>query len=151
MNELKPCPFCGNERVNVAEIAGSFFAVCGSCGAQGKMMETISGVVGAWNRREGDKPERKTVNVGEVAVFPNAKADKEQALKIVEEAAEVFGAWQTWTDDDGCINDREAIASECADVIQAVANMLYAIGVDDATLAMEACRKRNEERGRYDR
>lgn len=34
-----------------------------------------------------------SVKIGEVATFPDAKADKAQALKVLEEAAEVFGAW----------------------------------------------------------
>ena len=149
MNELKPCPFCGGERVSFVDAVSGSFVRCATCGSESKLGTTIREAADAWNMRAGDKPERMTVNVGEVAVFSSAKADKEQALKIVEEAAEVFGAWQTWTDDDACINDREAIASECADVIQAVANMLHAIGVDDATLAMGECRRRNEERGRF--
>lgn len=152
MNELKPCPFCGSETVNFAEIDSSFFAaVCGTCGAQGEQMATIREAVDAWNMRAGDEPKRMTVNVGEVAVFPNAKADKEQALKIVEEAAEVFSAWEDWDSNETDDGLRAILMDELADVIQAVANMLHAIGVDDATLAMEACRKRNEERGRYER
>ena len=34
----------------------------------------------------------RSVDIGEVATFPGAKADKAQALKVLEEAAEVFGA-----------------------------------------------------------
>ena len=75
MTELKPCPFCGGKRVNVAEIAGNFFEVCGTRGAEGKQMATISDAICMWNNRAGDVPERKAVNVGEVSVFPNAKAE----------------------------------------------------------------------------
>lgn len=39
-----------------------------------------------------------SVSIGEVATFPGAKADKAQALKVLEEAAEVFGAWQQFDD-----------------------------------------------------
>lgn len=146
MSELKPCPFCGSERVNVAEIAGNFFAVCGNCGAKGKQVATISGAVDAWNRRAGDVPERKAVNVGEVAVFPNAKADKEQVKKVLEEAAEVFGAWQE--SDIGNISDY-AVLDEIADLITASCNLASALGFDDLRPAMEECRERNEERGRF--
>jgi Lar family restriction alleviation protein len=146
MSELKPCPFCGNERVNVAEIAGSFFAVCGTCGAQGKQRATISGAVGTWNRRAGDEPEGKAVNVGEVPVFPNATADKEQAKKVLEEAAEVFGAWQ----DMSCgISTESEVVEEIADLITASCNLASALGFDDLRPAVEECRRRNEERGRF--
>lgn len=149
---MKPCPFCGSEIVNFTEIDGDFFALCcGTCGAQGEQKPTIREAVDAWNMRAGDEPKRMTVNVGEVAVFPNVKADKEQALKIVEEAAEVFSAWEDWDSNETDDWLRANLMDELADVIQATANMLHAIGVDDARSAMEACRKRNEERGRYER
>ena len=146
MSELKPCPFCGSKRVNVAEIAGNFFAVCGNCGAEGKQMATISDAIVMWNNRAGDKPERKAVNVGEVAVFPNAKADKEQVKKVLEEAAEVFGAWQD--SDIGNISDY-AVLDEITDLITASCNLASALGFDDLRPAMEECRERNEERGRF--
>lgn len=34
------------------------------------------------------------VEIGTVQTFPDVKPDKAQALKVLEEAAEVFGAWQ---------------------------------------------------------
>lgn len=36
------------------------------------------------------------VEIGSVAVFRDLEASKAQALKPLEEAAEVFGAWQAW-------------------------------------------------------
>lgn len=33
-----------------------------------------------------------TVRIGDVALFDSPRADKEQAVKVLEEAAEVFGA-----------------------------------------------------------
>lgn len=147
MNELRPCPFCGSERVNLKDAVAGFFAACGECGAESDLMTTIREAVEAWNRRAGDEPKRKTVNVGEVAVFPNAKADKEQAKKVLEEAAEVFGAWQNR--ELGIVCD--SLLDEIADLITASCNLASALGFDDLRPAMEACRKRNEERGRYDR
>lgn len=92
------------------------------------------------------------VKLGTVQTFTDARPDKAQALKVLEEAAEVFGAWQLWDDLDpdekrdgfnaGCL------MSECADVIQATCNLLAAYGVKDFTGFMEMCQKRNEERGR---
>lgn len=46
------------------------------------------------------------VIVGTVPVFASTEADKAQAMKVVEEAAEVFGAWQTWVDGGWRAGDR---------------------------------------------
>lgn len=88
------------------------------------------------------------VIVGTVPAFASTEADKAQALKVVEEAAEVFGAWQTWVDGGWCAGDRRALIGECADVIQATCNLLDALGVVDMEQHMEECRARNEARGR---
>lgn len=92
------------------------------------------------------------VEIGTVQTFPDVKPDKAQALKVLEEAAEVFGAWQLWEDADDCIGDDvteyACLLAECADVIQATCNLLAAYGVRDFTAYMESCRKRNVERGR---
>ena len=88
------------------------------------------------------------VTIGTVPVFAETDADKAQAVKVVEEAAEVFGAWQTWVDGGWCGCDRRALVGECADTIQAVCNLLDALGVEDMRPHMEECRARNEARGR---
>lgn len=88
------------------------------------------------------------VRIGEVATFPDVQPDKEQAKKILEEAAETFAAWQAWENEPWRISRTEALRDECADVIQAVANMLAAVGVEDFTGDMERCEARNRERGR---
>lgn len=93
------------------------------------------------------------VEIGTVQTFSGVKADKAQVLKVLEEAAEVFGAWQLW---DGLEPGEKCdgfsagcLMGECADVIQARCNLLAAYGVTDFAAFMEACRKRNVERGRY--
>lgn len=91
-----------------------------------------------------------SVSIGEVATFPGAKADKAQALKVLEEAAEVFGAWQAGYDHDHPNPSRWQILDECADVIQAACNLVAAYGVTDFAPYMDMCRRRNEERGRFD-
>ena len=95
-----------------------------------------------------------------VQTFPNAVADKEQVVKVLEEAAEVFGAWQEWDRYhsahavfDGpkaeCAKAMKAcIVDECADVIQAVSNLLAGVGVYDMKQAMFECYERNRKRGR---
>lgn len=79
-----------------------------------------------------------------VDTFPSAANTKAQALKPLEEAAEVFGAWQQ--------GDRFAVMDEVADTIQACCNVLAALDVTQAELniAMIRCRMRNTSRGRYE-
>ena len=92
-----------------------------------------------------------SVKIGEVATFPGVKADKAQALKVLEEAAEVFGAWQAFkADKDGNTSAIFSLLDECADVIQAVANLIDAMGERDFAPYMDDCRERNEKRGRFD-
>lgn len=95
-----------------------------------------------------------SVTIGTIDTFPNPKADKSQVLKILEEASEVHGAWQIYNDsyegvgsasDEWILND---LVDEIADTIQACANLLAALDVDDMRAAMQACRGRNMERGR---
>ena len=92
------------------------------------------------------------VSVGNVATFAHVEPSKEQALKVLEEAAEVFGAWQLW-DECGDGESRKvaevALLDECADVVQATCNLVAAFGIVDFTSWMDACKRRNEERGRY--
>lgn len=81
---------------------------------------------------------------------------KEQATKVLEEAAEVFGAWQSVDDVDRhyallCENENWSLpdlADEIADVIQAACNLAYRYGID-ISAAMIRCEERNRERGRY--
>lgn len=86
-------------------------------------------------------------------VFNDVSDSKGQALKPLEEAAEAFGAWHefdsmrnvpAWRD------MRDDLIDECVDTVQAIANMLAAIGatqgeVDDAIKRMD---ERNWDRGR---
>ena len=103
------------------------------------------------------------VHIGDVQVFRDLRVDKQQALKPLEEAAEVFGAYQRvervaldvldasgseaesmWVS----IVEARDLVDECADVIQATCNLLAALGVDDLSDVMERCRARNAARGR---
>ena len=86
-----------------------------------------------------------SVYIGEVATFADVADTKEQAVKVLEEAAEVFGAWQEWNREG---LELQPLKSECADLIQATCNLLAAIGVPIMNYQMDECRTRNEERGR---
>ena len=89
----------------------------------------------------------KTINVGEVAVFDHVEPSKEQALKPLEEAAEVFGAWQKWNETKN-LEDATRIFEEIADTVQACVNLAASVGAKDLTYAIENCKKRNIKRGR---
>lgn len=86
----------------------------------------------------------KWVQMGSVRRFDEVKPDKAQALKPLEEAAEVFGAWQRY----GAEDWKDVLLDECADVIQATLNLVAALGVDDFRPYLKACERRNRERGR---
>ena len=92
-----------------------------------------------------------SVEIGCVSTFKNPKADKEQAMKIIEEAAEVFGAWQTYNENEESFESgycASALLHECADVIQATCNFLAGLGVTDFTGYMASCKINNRYRGR---
>ena len=98
------------------------------------------------------------MHVGDIETFPDARADKEQVLKVAEEVMEVFAAWEDWKDaelESGFFAARNAecpeyghLLEECADVMQAVANLLAALRVDDFSGCVRACAERNRKRGR---
>lgn len=92
------------------------------------------------------------MKLGNVLPFPNAKPDKAQALKVLEEAAEVFGAWQVYDSDDMTHVGYNAsvLLDEIADTIQASCNLAASLGVTDLTPYLARCEERNRERGRYD-
>lgn len=76
--------------------------------------------------------------------------DKQKALKPLEEAAEVFGAWQAYKAE-GTACARKSAVYECCDAIQATANPMYHIGADNDEVAdmMRKVTERNRSRGRY--
>lgn len=89
-------------------------------------------------------------------VFDNVSDGKGQALKPLEEAAEIFGAWQeldgmrttTFTQD--WVDMRNYLIDECMDTVQATANLLAAIGATQGEVdaAIERMDERNGDRGR---
>lgn len=102
---------------------------------------------------------------GKVRTFDYVHSDKAQAAKVLEEAAEVFGAWQEYSkaalsdlpfpkrvssfvDEERKGTAREDLASEIADVIQACCNLAKACGIDNLDDALADCEEKNAERGR---
>ena len=98
----------------------------------------------------------KWVRIGSVRRFDRVEPDKAQALKPLEEASEVHGAWQAMASAElvhggDCVLARlwrKRLLDECADVIQATLNLVAALGVEDFGPYLKACERRNRERGR---
>lgn len=94
------------------------------------------------------------IKLGGVRAFPNVKPDKAQALKPLEEAADVFAAWQEYE----CGIDEQwsseslkrFLMDEIADTIQACCNLAASLGVTDMTPHLARCEVRNRSRGRYE-
>lgn len=93
-----------------------------------------------------------------VSTFGARCTDKEQAVKVLEEAAEAFDAWQVFdavsTLADKCLASAEflenaevGLEDEIADVITAACNLAARFNLD-MKAAMERCEQRNRERGR---
>lgn len=92
------------------------------------------------------------IKLGNVKPFPNAAPTKAQALKVLEEAAEVVEAFKQRDPRDVThIGYATAnVLDEIADTIQASCNLAAALGVDDLTPYLARCEERNRKRGRYD-
>lgn len=141
----------GSGPVNNATCRGCMFGDPVTCGEEMKhaLVRRCAHVAADTGSEHGDGA-GGSVNIGEVATFPGVKADKAQALKVLEEAAEVFGAWQQFDDGESPALSRWLVLAECADVIQATCNLLAGMGVTDFVPYVDMCRTRNKERGRFD-
>lgn len=92
----------------------------------------------------------------EFGALDEPDAPKVQALKPLEEAAEVYGAWQDC--DDMRLSPimtarreyRQNLIDECMDVVQGGRQPARRRGVhaEDVVAAIERCNERNRERGR---
>lgn len=92
------------------------------------------------------------IKLGNVRAFPDAQPTREQAVKVLEEAAEVVAAWQVYDSDDRTHMGYNArvLLDEIADAITACCNLASALGVTDITPYLAACEERNRKRGRYE-
>ena len=89
------------------------------------------------------------VEIGSVRAFPDVRPDKAQALKVVEEAAEVYAAWQDWSSTEDKELMEAFVVNELADCITACANLAAALGCDSLEDAINMAEIRNRFRGRY--
>ena len=108
--------------------------------------------------KEASKLMRRKVHFGDVTLFDmpdhEPRADKTQALKILEESSEVLEAQKRY-EQNPTLGNLADLRDEVADVIQATANFiggLDAMGVADGVLDfsddMKLCEMRNVRRGR---
>lgn len=98
------------------------------------------------------------IKLGGVRAFPGAVPDKAQALKVLEEAAEVVEAFKRADPGDvlpvarqfpDCNKRILPLVDEIADTVQACCNLASALSVTDLTPYLARCEERNRERGRY--
>lgn len=98
------------------------------------------------------------IKLGAVRAFPGAMPDKAQALKVLEEAAEVVEAFKRADPGDvlpvarqfpDCNKRILPLVDEIADTIQACCNLAAALGVTDLAPHLAACEEKNRRRGRY--
>ena len=54
MFELKPCPFCGSDRISVQHLYFRPYVICEKCHAQIPCYNTYAKAKEAWNRRAND-------------------------------------------------------------------------------------------------
>lgn len=98
------------------------------------------------------------IKLGGVRAFPGVQPTKEQALKVLEEAAEVVEAFKRADPGDvlpvarqfpDCNKRILPLIDEIADTIQACCNLAAALGVYDLTPYLARCEEKNRRRGRY--
>lgn len=98
------------------------------------------------------------IKLTNVRAFPDVQPTKEQAVKVLEEAAEVVEAFKRADPGDvlpvarqfpDCNKRILPLVDEIADTITACCNLAAALGVTDLAPHLAACEERNRERGRY--
>lgn len=159
VSEYAVCPHCGYVDPDSWELGryqgedDDGVAECPECGREYAWARRVSytyetgPVPGAG---EGGRVMSGKLHIGDVRLFDAPRADKAQALKVLEEAAEVFAAWQDRDmRRDDWLTWRSRLMEECADVVQAVANLVAAVGgAESFRQHMDLCEQRNRMRGR---
>ena len=50
-DELKPCPFCGGDDLEVTDMDGDHYVLCHGCALEAPFHDSRAEAVAAWNRR----------------------------------------------------------------------------------------------------
>ena len=70
--DLRPCPFCDSDDVQLSSTSYGFVASCCSCGAMGPDLHTKTEAADEWDKRAGDvKPEAGEVASRLVGLLPD--------------------------------------------------------------------------------
>lgn len=116
-------------------------------------LDAIDAIHAALEHENATLLERADPNKVTLQVLPFMMDDeKTAALKPLEEAAEIYGAWEDARDyeryRDGC-RKKTRLADEIADTITACVNLAFRYGID-LQPALERVERANKDRGRYD-
>lgn len=126
-------------------------------------LDAIDAIHAALEHENATLRERADPNKVTLQVLPFVRDDdKAAALKPLEEAAEIYGAWEEVRDcearpwpecdckghRDGC-RKKSQLGYEIADTITACVNLAQRYGID-LPLALERVERANKDRGRYD-
>lgn len=137
-DELKPCPFCGEETVHVHDsyCAGNgFMVLCANCTAEGPLCNTEVEAATEWNRRAHPAPERsETPATGREARYIETVADALTGCSAKAQAA--FGFL--------CARWESPVAAPELDV-EAERHLA---AIEEAAQVMESGAAHNESKGR---
>jgi len=99
---LKPCPFCGSEKVGVTEALGAYWMRC-QCGASGPTgeHETPEAAIEEWNHRPAPQPDKALVEEideilhKEAGLYQHIGSSGILAVSqlLARRLAERFGGW----------------------------------------------------------
>ena len=94
--KLKPCPFCGSDRIELTIMCGEFYIECTECKSRGKRDIDRQEAIDAWNHRpESTKPKVKTVPLSSLkdSDYVWIIAGRFGIYRTVEKAKKEFPDW----------------------------------------------------------
>ena len=90
MNDLKPCPFCGEvKRVGIITSVkdGVYYVACGKCGGMGGLEKSVGKAADLWNRRT----EQLVFHCDETEDIPNCTV---RIYRNTQTGEEDWGWWR---------------------------------------------------------
>jgi Lar family restriction alleviation protein len=101
MEELKPCPFCGGNKIQITGLNEEYYSFCQSCGGEGPPSESENGAIAFHNRR-AETP----IEAAAKALY---RAIKTKWIKVIRAKGETFiSACQIWNNFEATIRvDKE--------------------------------------------
>lgn len=96
MSELKPCPFCGSENVQITSTNDKYFGLCRNCASGTGLWDTEKEATEKWNSRpEPEKPKVKTIHLSSLkdSDYVWILAGRCGIYRSVEKAKKEFPDW----------------------------------------------------------